>query len=290
MGRLRNRIKSHIPDRMWQLMRIVFNPKKPKEKLRVEIHIVDHCNLNCRGCDNFSCIAKPFYLDIEDFRKDLTRLREIFSDDVEWITLIGGEPLLNEKITEYCRIARDLFPKSLVRIITNGTLLLKKDDSFWDELRDNKITLYVTKYPIEFDYDAARAKAEEKGVEFSYAFESGDALKTMYMTPIDLKGRQNPRISYQLCGKGNKCITLKQGKLYTCELIPNLFTFNNFFGTDIKVTQDDYVDIYKENDPRRILKKMATYAPACRYCDNLHYYSGIKWETTEKKITEWVKE
>ena len=53
MGRLRNKIKGYIPDRIWQITRIVFKPKKPKKKLRVEIHIVNHCNLNCRGCDNF---------------------------------------------------------------------------------------------------------------------------------------------------------------------------------------------------------------------------------------------
>lgn len=61
MGIIRNKIKSYIPDRMWQILRMVFNPKIPKSKLRVEIHVVDHCNLNCRGCDNFSCIAKPFF-------------------------------------------------------------------------------------------------------------------------------------------------------------------------------------------------------------------------------------
>ena len=289
MGKFRNKIKVYIPDRIWQVMRIIFNPKKPKKKLRVEIHVVDHCNLNCRGCDNFSCLAKTNYLDLGDYRKDLERLKELFGDDVEWITMMGGEPLLNKDITVYCSIARELFPRALVRIITNGTLLLKQDNAFWESLKENRILLYVTKYPISFNYDEAKALAEKMGVEFKYAFESGDVLKTMYMTPIDVEGKQNPKLSYQLCGKGNKCITLKHGKLYTCETIPNFFTFNNFFGTDIKVTDDDCIDIYECDDPKKIMKKMASYVPACRYCDNIHYSSGIEWGVTEKKITEWIR-
>ncbi len=269
-------------------MRIVFNPKKPKTKLRVEIHVVDHCNLNCRGCDNFSCIAKPSFLDIDEYKRDLVRLREVFNNDVEWITLIGGEPLLNKKITSYCHIARELFPDALIRIITNGTLLLDKNDSFWKSLKTDDVLLYVTKYPIDFDYDKAKALAEKNEVKFRYAFESGDVLKTMYMTPIDLKGSQNPKISYKLCGKGNKCITLKDGKLYTCEAIPNFFTFNNYFGTDIKVCDEDGIDIYACDDSKAIMKHLASAVPACRYCDNKHYRSGIDWGVTERKITEWI--
>ena len=289
MGKIKNVVKGYVPDRVWQILRLIFNPKRPKKKLRVEIHIADHCNLNCRGCDNFSCIAKPNFLDMEVYKKDILRLREIFGDDVEWITMMGGETLLNENVTDFCHFAREVFPQALIRIITNGTLLLKRTEKFWKDLKRDDVLLYVTKYPINFDYDAAKKYAEEKGVKWEYSFESGDVLKTMYFTPIDLKGEQNPSLSYQLCGKGNKCITLKEGKLYTCETIPNFFTFNDFFGTDLQVTEEDYIDIYECSDPKEIMKKMASYAPACRYCDNLHYCSGIEWGVTEKKITEWVK-
>lgn len=288
MGQRINMIKSYVPDRIWQILRIIFNPKKPKKKLRVEVHVVEHCNLNCRGCDNFSCIASPHFLDIDIFAKDFRRLREVFDDNVEWISLMGGEPLLNDNIIMYCKIARELFPEAVIRIITNGTLLLKKEDAFWDELKKNDVLLYVTKYPIKFDYDKAESIAMGKGVKFQFAFESGDVLKTMYKTPIDLSGSQNAKLSYLLCGKGNKCITLKNGKLYTCEFLANVSTFNDYFGKNIQVGEDDYIDIYRVDDPKIIMKKMASAAPACRYCNNIHYTSGIKWEITEKKISEWV--
>ena len=288
MGKLRSLIKSHTPDRIWQLMRIIGNPKKPKKTLKVEIHIADHCNLNCKGCDNFSCIAEQKFLDISIFERDLKRLKEIFGDKVEWISMMGGEPLLNENSYKYCHIARKLFPNALVRIITNGTMLLKQSEEFWRSISEDQVLLYVTKYPIKFDYDKAKAFAEEQGVKFQYAFESGDVLKAMYKTPLDLNGKQNPKLSYQLCGKGNKCITLKDGKLYTCETIANISTFNNFFSKNLEVTEDDYIDIFQENNPDVIMKKMASPVLACRYCDNIHYCSGIPWGTTKKEISEWV--
>lgn len=288
MGKIRSIIKSHTPDRIWQIARIIGNPKKPKKTLRVEVHIADHCNLNCKGCDNFSCLAEPKMLDIRIFERDLSRLKEIFGDRVEWISMMGGEPLLNENSYKYCHIARKLFPDALVRIITNGTMLLKQSEEFWKNISKDRVILYVTKYPIKFDYDKAKDYAEERGVKFQYAFESGDVLKTMYKTPLDLEGKQNPKLSYQLCGKGNKCITLKEGKLYTCETIANFFTFNNFFGKNLEVCEDDYIDIYKESDPNKIMNKMASAVPACRYCDNIHYCSGIPWGTTKKEISEWI--
>ena len=37
------------------------------EGIEVEMHIVDHCNLNCNCCNHFSPIAKPWYISLEDF-------------------------------------------------------------------------------------------------------------------------------------------------------------------------------------------------------------------------------
>lgn len=71
----------------------------PQKSLGFELHVCEQCNLKCRGCDNFSCLVKEnnFY-DINVFRKDLLRLKELFENHVERITLLGGEPLLNPEL------------------------------------------------------------------------------------------------------------------------------------------------------------------------------------------------
>ena len=95
-------------------------PLKPKRtKIRFEVHIAEHCNLNCKSCNNFSCIAEPEFVDVEEFRKDFARMGEIFSHECEQIYLIGGEPLLNPDIIllswrPHGRISRRAtFPSSL---------------------------------------------------------------------------------------------------------------------------------------------------------------------------------
>jgi hypothetical protein len=35
--------------------------------ISVEMHIVNHCNLNCNCCNHFSPLADPWYISLEDF-------------------------------------------------------------------------------------------------------------------------------------------------------------------------------------------------------------------------------
>lgn len=94
----------------------------------VEIEITEFCNLNCRGCCDFSNLAKEkkFY-ELPEFTKDMTRLTELFSG-INKIRLMGGEPLLNPRLTEYIQTSRALFPASDIRIVSNGLLIPKLGD------------------------------------------------------------------------------------------------------------------------------------------------------------------
>ena len=49
---------------------------------KIDIHLVDHCNLNCRGCTHFSPLAQEFYLDLDSYECDLTRLSKLTRGDV----------------------------------------------------------------------------------------------------------------------------------------------------------------------------------------------------------------
>ena len=43
----------------------------------VEIHLVEHCNLNCFGCNHFSQLANEGYTDINEYDKDMKQLAKI---------------------------------------------------------------------------------------------------------------------------------------------------------------------------------------------------------------------
>ena len=284
--------KALVPVQLMQLG-LLFRKKNVRKMLKLEVDIVDHCNLKCSGCDVFSSVAEEFYLPIESYRKDLERIHEIFNERTERITLLGGEPLLNPQITEYIDIAKEIFAdqkkQPLIEIITNGILLNKMPDDFYENCIKNQVLISVTKYPIKLDYDGIVKSLQERGVDIKFAFGTDETLKTMHRTPIDVEGKQDPKLSFKLCLKANSCITLKDGKLHTCSQIPALSIFNRRFGQNLEVTEQDYVDIYKESDPDVILEKLANYVPACRYCNNLHYRKGIRWKVTEGKMEEWTK-
>ena len=36
--------------------------------VQVEMHIVDHCNLNCNCCNHFSPLAEPWFISLKDFK------------------------------------------------------------------------------------------------------------------------------------------------------------------------------------------------------------------------------
>ena len=89
----------HLRERFYAF----FTGKKPRRKrFNFEVHLIDSCNLNCKGCVHFAPLAKPssFY-PLEEFEKEIKRLSELFGGRFGWIHIMGGEPLLNPNINDY---------------------------------------------------------------------------------------------------------------------------------------------------------------------------------------------
>ncbi len=116
-----------------------------------ELHLVDHCNLNCRGCTHFSPLAEKNFLSKQDFEKDFCRLSDLTQGNVDYIHLLGGEPLLHPDILFFLKRARDFFNETAINLITNGILLKKQNDKFYETCRENKINIILTYYPINLD-------------------------------------------------------------------------------------------------------------------------------------------
>ena len=58
----------------------------------VETHIVDHCNLKCKGCSHFSGLADPYFKSLDEFETEVRRLADF---GVAMFRILGGEPLLH---------------------------------------------------------------------------------------------------------------------------------------------------------------------------------------------------
>ena len=262
--------------------------KKPRGKITFEVHLAEHCNLNCAGCAAFSSIAEPTFIDIEEFKRDFKRLGELFNHECSNIRLEGGEPLLNPNIIEFMKIARENFTQGEIFIFTNGILLPQQGEDFWQACRDNNINIVISAYPIKIDTDKISAMADKFGIKAQWAWgEAESTHDTFAICKMDLSGKQDINKNYAVCPRGNDCIMLDHGRLYTCTFAPTVKHFNKKFNTNIEITENDSVDIYKEDNKDVILKKLSQPIPACRYCWPPDKRPTFKWHVTKGEISEW---
>lgn len=267
-----------------------FPLKKKRKLIRFEIHLAEHCNLNCKSCNNFSCIAKPELVDVEEFKRDFARMGEIFSHECEQIYLLGGEPLLHPEIITLMKTARENFTQGNIYVFTNGILLPSKSDDFWKACHDYNIGVLVSAYPIKIDVDTIRAKAEKFGVKFNWAWGQDEKDRDTFMIdPINLKGDGNSTVNFIFCPRANNCINLHHGRLYPCSFAPFVHHFSERFGKNIAITDADSIDIYGNETADSILQKLTEAIPACRYCNMKNSARRkFKWGITEKNINEWL--
>jgi MoaA/NifB/PqqE/SkfB family radical SAM enzyme len=290
-------IKSIIPYKLVLLRRKLIPTwrKITKENLKIKnsfpilhLHLVDHCNLNCRGCDNFSPLSPEVFANIETYKRDCTRIAELSNGKIDEIQLLGGEPLLHPQINELLTITRTIFPTNTISIVSNGVLLPKMKDSFWDCCKENNISIIVTKYPIKLDYKSIELVVKSKNIAYTYYGNTESVDKSMQCLPLDIDGKQNPLDSFLRCSRANRCISLDNGKIYTCSLIPYVKYFNSYFAKDLKIADNDYIDIYKANKIEEILNFVAKPMPFCRHCNLKNTIWDIGFGISKRKISEWT--
>jgi len=262
--------------------------KAKRAMLRFEVHICEHCNLNCKNCGHFSNIAEEKFIDLDILQRDFSRLSQLSNRKCENINLMGGEPLLHPKITEIFNIARKNFDTT-IRLVTNGILLADQPDEFWESCNKNRITIVISAYPIKINEEKIKSQANKFGVKFELIRKSGE--NDWFRVAHDFTGSQNIETSYRRCEAGNVCLFLEDGKLATCGLPFFTKHFNKYFsGGEVKFDEpsnEDYVDIFKVNSLDEILEKFTRPIPYCRYCNPGGIKFG-KWELSERKIEEWI--
>lgn len=259
-------------------------PKKKLSKIKFQFHIAEHCNLNCAHCSHFSPLADKILMPVEFFRRDIERMAELFNHECESITLLGGEPLLHPEIITLMEIARKNFTSGIIYVLTNGILLAQRPPEFWKACHDNNIGIHVSHYNIDINLPKIEELVRQYDVEFNCADYSLMKFSTMH---IDLSGKSDGRKNFYECGDANNCIMLGYGKLYTCPFAYTIRHFNKKFGQNIPVTPDDYIDIYKENDPGKILERLAQQIPLCSYC-NFSNLGSTAWHRSNLEMSEWV--
>jgi hypothetical protein len=263
--------------------------RRRRHRLIFQVMVTDHCNLNCVGCNVFSPVADKAFLDLEAYTVDLKRIRAMFGSDCE-VILLGGEPLLHPDLIDFLHRTSQIMEKADISILTNGMLISKQSEVFWDAVKAERVTIQVTKYPIKVAYDAIEAECKARGVDFRY-HDGYEPKSTFIMQAINPQGTSDAASNYRRCTV-RLCTSLRDGRMFPCIVAANIHNFNKYFGYDIPVVEDDYVDLAKGGRASRALRQLYDRKeplPMCRYCDiDTKLSSGVPYARSSKDISEWV--
>jgi len=254
---------------------------------KFEVHLTEHCNLNCKGCSHFSPLANKEFLDIKVFEKDMERMAQLFDEnDINMITLLGGEPLLHPQVNEFMRATVMYFPNIQLQLVTNGLLLPKKSKSFWETCRATSTFIRISHYPILLDFSELKEKAINEGVRLFVEPEL--AHKNFHMDVYDLSGQQNEQLSHSVCEVFGYCCQLNKGKFFPCNNSANFHHLNCFFNLKISESENNYLDIYKTQSKNEFIKLITSPIPCCKYCNMNAQELDVKWSYSKLKLNEWT--
>jgi organic radical activating enzyme len=241
--------------------------------------LTNHCNLQCRGCRYFSPISPKKYASLEKYNRDILRLKELFSN-IKIFQFLGGEPLLNPYIASFIILTRDVFPNSEIRILTNGSLLTRMNETFYSACRDSNVIIYCTVYPplskkIAAIEDFLRAKKLSLSIQ-KYAVRMQKTL--------NLKGSSLKEEVFNKCRNYAYNPVLRDGFIYHCSMPATVRYFNKRFNQNIIV--DKGINIHSPFiSGYSIIKRLNRPIETCRWCTNKS--TEVPWGISKKTIEEW---
>jgi hypothetical protein len=253
----------------------------------LQIHVVEHCNLNCRGCAHFSPIAPIKEITIEDLISSYECIRPYFSELFCRLELMGGEPLLHSHINEVLKVSREYFKDDEIRLVTNGLKLLNMSDEFFETCLYKKINIAISVYPIGLDYSEISKKLEKYKINYKFYGNYSDC-KRFIGYRLDMDADNDISDSYSRCKYSGHCIQLRSNRLYPCFVPAYVDHLNDFFGLDIRCVDDDYVSLSDKPSIETIKKKINGPIPFCRYCD-ISNRQEFLWGISTKNPNEWIE-
>lgn len=277
-----------------------------------EFYITHVCNLSCMGCNRFN---NNYFRGWQKW-KDYEPVYKEWSHQLTFgnVAIMGGEPLLNPNFLEWTNGISNLWPKTFIRVITNGYRLLHVD-GLYNLVRDNKrIQLWVSihnkihkktiigfvndflKTPIKIRFNGTIPYQEKLYftdandvtvvVEYNWWFHQGAMIKTDNGSTLH---QSDPDKAHNICHM-KTCHTFFKGKLYKCGVVAVLPDYDEQF--KLELTQEDrdllysYTPLSVEDqfDQKKLfIESLPDMIAQCKFCPES--YNGQQIWSQEKKLT-----
>ena len=240
---------------------------------------------------HFAPIAQKRCLDLGYYEADLRTLATIpgIESYFRGLYLMGGEPLLHPRIVDVITLTRRLLPRIRIVLATNGLLVGRMGNEFWDALVSCGVELHFSAYPINVDYDGLVRMAKARGADVAFIMDltERDAGKAAFLKmAIDPEGGQDPVRSFNSCFFGGSFMQLSGGSIWNCQVAAHHATLDAAFGWKMASEPADELPLASITSIDDIESFRRSAHPMCCYCAN-DRMGIMTWDRSRRNEREW---
>lgn len=245
----------------------------------IGIPIVEHCNLNCKGCLHFCHIGqKKRCYNVHAYQHDLGLLRKFF-EQIHVIRIYGGEPLLHPEWPRFITVSKMFYPDAAIELWTNGLLLKSLHETAITVLKENNVRIHWSVYPILDDAEESICKFLKK-----YHLTYIQTHVTEFYTCFYPDENFSMEDAHRKCS-GKHCHILRNGKLSPCPA-PLAGDYVRELGGAFDFS-DGILDLDKPAlTSDQILTFLNSPHSACRHCGAPQYFPWQQ-QTEPVHLNDW---
>lgn len=248
----------------------------------LETDITQACQLSCVGCNHSVPLWRergPWSADPKQVEKDLGHMTTILHAE-KWGAL-GGEPLMNAKLVDILKIARDSGVAEITEVWTNGILLRRQRAEFWHSFDHLVVSIYPGKLTDQ-EIEWIAKKCEDEDVVYS---PRDERLNPNFMTMLEPipTGLAQTKSKYDGCFFRHFSRCASYGFFFTCCCGPHIpmLIQGQPYGTDgIKI------EGLSEQELAAYLTQAEPLA-ACYVCAGRDTAKPLVW-SEEKNPKKWM--
>lgn len=233
-----------------------------------EVHVAEHCNLKCRDCCNISPYNAKKFISIEEVEEICRFVQRELKPDV--FKVAGGEPTLHPQLDGILQTIRKLCPDTRIRVVSNGLLLHRMSDIFWQNIDQLTVSNYNSApvKPHLVEQIKAKARANEVVLNIKYIDQFNEIFVEEKMTDED--GIQQ---IYNDCWMRHRCLIVRNGRFYKCTRAAYMDEFLSMKAIPVTAgastfTMEDGLEMNDNNFQNKALPYLNDNTPlfSCSYC------------------------
>ncbi|WMJ74387.1 radical SAM protein [Cytophagaceae bacterium ABcell3] len=233
-----------------------------------ELHIAEHCNLRCRDCCNISPFNPQKFMRVSEVDEICKFIKNNLRPDV--FKIAGGEPTLHPELDEIIRVVKSHGVTEQVRVVSNGLLIHKMSEAFWQQIDQLTISNYVSAPVKPKTLELIKNKARQYGIVVN--IKKVDQFNEIFIDE-PFTDKSQVQVIYDDCWMRHRCHIIRNGYFYKCTRAAYMDEYLGMLKKDQKLSSGTYsqldgIPIDTPNFKEKVLAFLNDNKPlnSCRYC------------------------